>query len=116
MKLYRCLWPNGDVSVVLARNKTDAIFELDEVGGATPSYLEEIVDTFMVHFVPVQGRPDGDDDPGGRWALEGFGELTCDESGPLAWELADAGLVAKAKWAALRQTQVNKPRTPDDHH
>lgn len=34
MPLYLCRWPNGDCSVVWARNKQDAIAELDQVGNA----------------------------------------------------------------------------------
>jgi hypothetical protein len=34
MPLYLCRWPNGDCSVVWARNKEDAIVELDQVGNA----------------------------------------------------------------------------------
>src|SRR5215510_15167756 len=34
MPLYLCRWPNGDCSVVWARNKEEAIIELDQVGNA----------------------------------------------------------------------------------
>ncbi len=34
MPLYLCRWPNGDVSVLMARNKTDAIIQLDEFDNA----------------------------------------------------------------------------------
>jgi hypothetical protein len=34
MPLYLCRWPNGDCSVVWARNREDAIGELDQVGNA----------------------------------------------------------------------------------
>jgi len=32
--VYACRWPNGDTTLVFARNKTDAIVKLDEVGNA----------------------------------------------------------------------------------
>ena len=34
MPVYLCRWPNGEVSIVQARDKTDAIFRLDEFDNA----------------------------------------------------------------------------------
>jgi hypothetical protein len=49
MPLYLCRWPNGDLSAVLAANKQEAIFLLDEVGDAQADFLVSCP-TFMVHF------------------------------------------------------------------
>lgn len=37
--LYLCRWPNGDFSIVKARNKREAILLLDELGPAELSFL-----------------------------------------------------------------------------
>lgn len=55
MKLYRCNWPNGDISIVLARDKLDAAFRLDEFGDARAEYIREIKQ-FMVDFTLVNGE------------------------------------------------------------
>lgn len=64
-RLYRCAWPNGSVSVVLARDKDEAVFLLDEWGSAEPEWLT-VLDTFMVDFEPDRERakiePPEDDD------------------------------------------------------
>ena len=39
MPLYLRRWPNGDVSVVMARNRTDAIIQLDEFENAEYSEI-----------------------------------------------------------------------------
>ena len=58
MKLYVCSWPNGDVSFVYAGNKGDAVFELDEVGGAAPAMLRQAAPGTMIHF-DSKGRCQG---------------------------------------------------------
>ena len=49
MPLYLCRWPNGDVSVVMARNKTDAIIQLDEFENAEYSEISRL-NEFLVDF------------------------------------------------------------------
>jgi hypothetical protein len=49
MSLYICRWPNGDLSAVLAANKQEAIFLLDEVGDAQADLLVSCP-TFMLHL------------------------------------------------------------------
>ena len=49
MPLYLCRWPNGDCSVVWARNKEDAIVELDQVGNAEGCPITQLRQ-FQVHF------------------------------------------------------------------
>ena len=39
MPLYRCNWPNGETSFVLAGDEQDAIAKLDEFDAATPEML-----------------------------------------------------------------------------
>lgn len=66
MPLYLCRWPNGDVSVVMARNKTDAIIQLDEFDNA--EYAEILrLNEFLVDF-----RLNDE----GRLELAGIGEGT----------------------------------------
>ena len=49
MPLFLCRWPNGDCSIVLARNKTDAIERLDEVGNAEGCPITQL-HGLQVHF------------------------------------------------------------------
>jgi hypothetical protein len=49
MMIYRCDWPNGDVSFVLAEDEVDALFRLDEIGGAEEHMLTEQPE-FMIDF------------------------------------------------------------------
>ncbi|MBL8632455.1 MAG: hypothetical protein JNM40_04475 [Myxococcales bacterium] len=51
MPLYRCEWPNGDVSFVLADNIEDAIVKLDEWGEATPQMIRR-VQQFLIDLSP----------------------------------------------------------------
>ena len=62
-------WPNSDVSVVQARNKTEAIIRLDEFENAEGAQIIRLSD-FLVDFHL------GDD---GRLELGTFGEATEDE-------------------------------------
>ncbi len=89
MRLFRCDWPNGDVSFVLANDEDDAIFELDEVAAADRRMLTE-VDTFQVHFaLKRRKRADATSTGARRWGfvLECFGEVT-DEQMNLAAAVA----------------------------
>ncbi len=49
MPLYLCRWPNGDCSIVWARNKDEAVIELDQVGNAEGCPLIPLHE-FQVHF------------------------------------------------------------------
>lgn len=49
MPVYMCRWPNGDLSFVSARNRKNAIVQLDEWGDAEALPLTE-VENFMVDF------------------------------------------------------------------
>lgn len=104
MGLYRCLWPDGDVSFVMAKDKDDALFLLDEFGGAGEEMLTEVgCGDFMVTFTPTcEEEEDGEEGEYG-WALSESGERTIGEDGPLDWELA------KKCWAAS-----NAPSDDDD--
>lgn len=82
MPLFLCRWPNGDCSVVWARNKEDAIVELDQVGNAEASPIAQ-VRTFQVHFVLTDR---------GELVLEGLGEGTREEMVSCAYPLLDKAL------------------------
>jgi hypothetical protein len=64
--LFLCRWPNGDCSVVLARDEADAIEKLDEVANAEGCPITKL-SAVQVHFALT-------DD--GRLALDGLGEDT----------------------------------------
>lgn len=82
MPLFLCRWPNGDCSVVSARNKDDAIVELDQVGNAEGCPLVRIR-TFQLHFALTER---------GELALEGFGENTREEIVSSGYPLLDKAL------------------------
>ena len=49
MAVFLCRWPNGDISIVEARNKADADFKLDEFGNADQADLYQLRN-FMMDF------------------------------------------------------------------
>jgi len=49
MPLYLCRWPNSDVSVVLARNKNEAIIRLDEFENPEGAQITRLTD-FLADF------------------------------------------------------------------
>jgi hypothetical protein len=69
MPVFLCRWPNGDCSVVLARNKADAVEKLDEVANAEGCPMVEL-SAAQVHFALT-------DD--GQLVLDGLGEDTEEE-------------------------------------
>ena len=69
MPLYLCRWPNSDVSVVQARNKTEAIIRLDEFENAEDAQISRLSD-FLVDFHLNDE---------GRLEFGTFGEATADE-------------------------------------
>jgi len=100
--LYKCAWPNGDVSVVYATNEEDAIEWLDEVGGAEPEMLTELAaGTFMLHFTPTHDEEaeweEGDGEKYYTWVLENFGGCTVDDGGALSDEEAKKGVEEQEK-------------------
>src|SRR5215813_12987212 len=49
MPVFLCRWPNGDVSLVGARNKREALYYLDELANAEEADLFRL-DRFLVDF------------------------------------------------------------------
>ena len=82
MPLFFCRWYNGDCSVVWARNKEDAIVELDQVANAEGCPITQ-VQTFQVHFTLTDR---------GELTLDGFGEGTKEEMVSLAYPQLDKAL------------------------
>lgn len=82
MALFLCRWPNGDCSVVWARNKDDAIVELDQIGNADGCPLAQIR-TFQLHCALTDR---------GDLQVEGFGEGTREEIFSFAYPLLDKAL------------------------
>ena len=70
MPLFLCRWPNGDVSIVSARNTDDAIEALDEFDNADHAYISQLKEQFLVDFSL-------NDD--GHLELNQFGESTLNE-------------------------------------
>jgi hypothetical protein len=75
MPLYLCRWPNGDLSAVLAANKQEAIFLLDEVGDAQADLLVSCP-TFMLHLSLTMDMvtPEDVGDLSNVLELESFGQ------------------------------------------
>ena len=82
MPLFLCRWANGDCSVVWARNKEDAIVELDQVANPEGCPITQ-VHTFQVHFMLTDR---------GELVLDGFGEGTKEEMVSLAYPVLDQTL------------------------
>jgi hypothetical protein len=69
MPIFLCRWPNGDCSIVLARNETEAVERLDEVANAEGCPMTRL-ESLQVHFTLT-------DD--GHLSLDRLGEATEDE-------------------------------------
>jgi len=50
MPIFLCRWQNGDVSIVSARNKDDAIVALDEFDNADHAEISELKEQFLADF------------------------------------------------------------------
>lgn len=119
MKLYRCLWPNGDVSLVTAKNKLEAIDALDEVGSAAPDDLDVVRWPLAIHLEPTI-IDDGEGKDCGTWELgaEAFNEWAIDRHGPLSSDLA----LARARYQSQEKVTclpckgkgLAPGKTPDD--
>ena len=101
MPIYMCRWHTGDISFVMANNKEDAIFKLDEVGNAETCPLFKVTD-FMINL-------ELGDDGELHLSENPFGALTQDAVSELAYPvLNELGLYPPQKM--LRQA-VEKERT-----
>ena len=126
MPLYLCRWPNGDVSVVSAKNKTDAIVELDELDNADYAEISRL-NEFLIDLRL---------DDAGRLELARLGEstentimqtafpelevaLTSDEllalkpESPQYWRKVRDEVERERKrlWGTQREKKVRKPKT-----
>ena len=126
MPLYLCRWPNGDVSIVMARNKTDAIIQLDEFDNAEYAEISRL-NEFLVDF-----RLDNE----GHLELAGLGEATENTIMQTAFPELEAALTSdellalkpespqyrkkvreavewerKRLWDKQREKKVRKPKT-----
>lgn len=109
MPAYLCRWPNGDVTLLNARDETDAIILLDEFDDAEYAELHRL-DSLMVDLRL------GDD---GQFKLHDLGESTRDEIMETAFpelsatlasdELLDVEYESEAYLAKVRQA-VQKER------
>ncbi len=95
MPLYLCRWPNGDCSIVWARNKDEAVIELDQVGNAEGCPLIPLRE-FQVHFALT-------DD--GKLEFEALGEGTKELLFALAYPLLEKTFSAiYGEWDSNQET------------
>lgn len=80
MQNFLCRWPNGDLSIVAARDRNNAIIILDELGDATEAELFETKNLLLDFKLDEQGH----------LQLQTFGEDLDDEimeqAYPLLWK------------------------------
>jgi hypothetical protein len=94
MPVFPCRWQNGDLSVVKAINKDQAIEFLDEVGNAEDCTVTPLKD-FMVHFKLADDA---------EFVLEGYGEMAFEHIMRLGYPLLDkAFLDAPTDATGMRQ-------------
>jgi len=74
MAVFLCRWPNGDISIVSARNKDDAIVKLDEIGNADHADLKQLRELLVDFTLKEDGGLELSD-----FDSCGFGERTIDE-------------------------------------
>jgi hypothetical protein len=82
MPLFLCRWPNGDCSVVWARNRGDAIEELDQVGNAEGCPITPVHE-FQLHLTLTDR---------GELGLEGLGDGIGPEIVARAYPVLDRAL------------------------
>lgn len=87
MAIYLCRWPNGDFSIVNAKDKSDAIEMLDEWGNAEQAFLSRLTEC-MFDFRLTDG---------GRIELVDIGESTEDRIMEICYPVLDKALVT-AEW------------------
>ncbi len=100
MPVYVCRWPNGDCSLVQARDQKAAIIKLDEVDNAEGCPLIRL-DECQVHFRLT-------DD--GQLELQSFGEETESEVWNFCYPVLDGVLTDKAPehWSATEREAVRQ--------
>jgi hypothetical protein len=59
MAIYLCRWPNGDCSLVCAKNKIDAIELLDEWGNADEASVTRMADCMFDFKLRDDGHLEG---------------------------------------------------------
>jgi hypothetical protein len=100
--VFLCRWPNGDCSVVLARNKPDAVEKLDEVANAEDCPMVELSEAQM-HFALT-------DD--GQLVLDGLGEDTEQEIFEFCYPALSEALAARKD--VVRTVQLERDRGKDN--
>jgi hypothetical protein len=99
MANYLCRWPNGDFSIVNAKNKSDAIEMLDEWGNAEQAILSPLTDCLFDFRLCDDGRIE----------LEDIGESTYERILKVCYpELNNA--FATAAWDAHGQDYSDEGR------
>lgn len=78
MPVFKSAWPDGTVSFVFAKNKKEALLELDEFGDPDEDQTIERVDHFHVCLKPVAIASE-DISPGVGFELDQVGEGTADD-------------------------------------
>ena len=100
MPVYVCRWPNGDCSVVQARDKKAAIIKLDEVANPEGCPLIKL-DECQIHFRLTDE---------GQLELQSFGEETESEVWNFCYPVLDGVLTDKApeQWSATEREAVHQ--------
>jgi len=100
MRVFLCRWPNGDVSIVGARDKAEAVALLDELGNADRAALTQMGE-FLIDFSL--------DDTGGL-NLCHIGESTYDrimeKAYPLLWNVLTSARSPRAKGRRRTHAQM----------
>lgn len=103
MPLFKCEWPNGDVSFVLARDIDNAIEQLDEFDTAEPHMITKVRE-FMLDLRPnrkaleanERARKEGRDTEVSPWELSELGECMLEPEGSvLPSDTATLGRIRK---------------------
>ncbi len=119
LQLYLYRWPNGDLSVVMARTEDDAIDILDEIGNGDYCPPPSLLKNFSVNFKLTDI---------GEYEMESFGEQTVHEIDSKAYpvlaqakrriDFADDGNFSESTRSRLEKAvraerERVQPRVPD---
>jgi hypothetical protein len=125
MPLFLCRWPNGDCSVVWARNKDAAIEALDQVGNAEGCPITPVHE-FQMHCaltdrgeLALEGLGDGTGPAIVAWAYPMLDRALAEAYGDGAFDNYDdlppdrRAAIARAVEEERRRIDVGEPQIPE---
>ncbi len=109
MAAFLCRWPDGTISIVEAKNETDANIKLDEFDNADKADLFRLREFLIDLKLTDDGDLEVNFDTGNR----GFGDYTIDQILEDAYPELDVALVSEDKEAIPKAVESERQRLRD---